>query len=124
MAQHDVSKLPKWARDRIENLERDLRVSEERCRRLFDREPEPVSGRVVVESFYGHNPGSNGEHDQPLPDHSTIRFHVGDMQRWNNYIDVRMERTEDGLAVQVRGHDRIAITPHSSNVAIVKLDKP
>ncbi len=92
-------RLPKWARDHIDRLERDLdRYKAERVR------IDTGDTEVFVQ-------GPGVEPDLPLPPHSTVRFVLGETR-----FDVSAEgATLQVYAVGQSGVDTIAVFPRAAN---------
>lgn len=110
----DISKLPVWARKRIELLEMQLKETNDKLS-IFEQKkktrvsfPHPMSLRTSLDKFY-------------LDDRETFRFHFGD-EHWN-YVDVVLKKNE----VQVMGGHSIIVQPWAANVVKVKMtpeDRP
>ncbi len=97
----DISKLPKWAQQRIATLEREAAYWQARA----------------LDGPEGSNTAVNeGMKLKPLEHGAEIRFQLG--EHWVEHIDVRIDK--DGL-LQLMGGDGIAIYPSSSNVAFVRI---
>jgi len=98
---YDVTKLPKWAQNRIANLERDLAY--EKGQNLLQVQGDT---EVFIADFEG---------DIPLPPQSRIKFVYGD--RPDDRIEVHV--VKDGYradGVEVYGPAPFLIEPTSSNI--------
>ena len=102
----DVKKLPKWAQDKIEQLEMRLKESLEREDILAQRK----KTRVSIPHFRVQ--GSD-QKEIFLDDKDTFRFRFGE-EHWN-YIDVHLEKKQ----IQLMGGHGISIVPWATNVAKV-----
>lgn len=92
----DLTKLPKWARFRIEKLEADVKHYYQKLAEL--------SGDAETNTFIGYM------NRQPLPKDETIFFYVGDI-----YLAVRVK--EDYISLN--SSENINIIPIASNAACV-----
>jgi len=92
---NDVSKLPKWAQDRIRLLERKA----ERLEHKIDQ----LEGTEETNITY-----LDGLGERPLPANKTIRFQTN-----AGHIDVRLEREGEGLYVNAQ--HPMAIHPQAAN---------
>ncbi len=102
---HDLSKLPKWAQDRITIAERDRDYYREQTQRMDAGESDTfIPGFKYL-----------GTRDTFLPDGCTVRFHTAE-----GYVEVGRERNQDG--VNVRASRSLAIYPVVSNVIRVTND--
>lgn len=95
----DVSKLPKWARFRLEKLEADVKVYHQKLAEL--------GGDAETNTFMGYM------NRQPLPKGETIFFYVGDthlaVRATENYIDLN-------------SYENIIIMPRASNAAQISFE--
>lgn len=98
--QQDISKLPKWAQQRITILERDLRYAHDQMKRVRSNEPT----RIVVSPY---SPANN----LFLPDNSTVRFMLECGVHERNYIDVTLE----GTTIMARTDRWMRMAPYSGN---------
>lgn len=102
----DVKKLPKWAQDKIEQLEMRLKESIER----EDIQAQKKKTRVSIPHF--RMQGSEAK-EFFLDDKDTFRFRFGP-EHWN-YIDVSLQKDR----IQLMGGHGISIVPWATNVAKV-----
>jgi hypothetical protein len=102
---NDITKLPKWARERITFAERLVKELNDALKLANGRHG--VS-RARIVSY-----GDAG--DFFMPDNATFRMQLGD--RWEEFIEVRME---DG-GVSVSGGCQLAIEPRVTNVITVRV---
>jgi hypothetical protein len=100
----NLAKLPKWARDRIVSLERQV---ETLSGALADRNGEAVGGRVQI------NPYSPTK--LLFSDDSLVRFSLG-ASDWRDYFEVRL----DGVGVRVRSGGPMLILPQVTNSILLK----
>jgi len=100
----DLSKLPKWARDRIERLERDL----EGKRQELIRMGQPGQSFITMLLMPGEGPNELG-----LPDR-TIRFRVAPGSR--DYVEVAISRDKIHPRIMVRAQSQLVLKPEASNV--------
>lgn len=96
----DVSKLPKWARFKLEKLEADVKFYHQRLAEL--------GGDAETNTFMGY------ENRQPLPKNETIFFYVGD-----SYVSVRV----NGSYIELRGAENITISPRASNSVEIRFER-
>lgn len=109
----DLSKLPKWARERIESAERQVRELTEDLTARINNVPtriailERINSTVsTVENF--------------LDDHSRIRFHFSD----RDHLDVMLLERHERLVLEVStGFGTVIVAPSSSNVVHVMPDR-
>lgn len=94
----NISKLPRWAQERIETLERNLKSAQQDRDEMRDGFP----GSPVRVCHYGLGV------DQTLPPMASIRFHVGPNDEW---IECRHERDY----VYVSAGAGIRVQPLASN---------
>lgn len=97
MATGDVTKLPKWAQQRIEVLERDL----ERAHKQLAEGP--ADSRIFADPYI---------HNRPLGEDEIIRFHL----REGFHIDARLR----GERLEIHGVEQFVVAPRSSNVIEVR----
>jgi hypothetical protein len=102
----DITKLPKWARRRIEYAERELAHLQAEMRGQF-----PGTDTFRSPYMFKNDLDSDGI---PLPKGETVRFKFG--ESWDSYIDC-MIRDDDptGPTLEVRGGYGLAVEPRSSN---------
>lgn len=98
---NDVSKLPKWAQERIQWLERE----NVRLARKLDQ----LEGTEETNITY-----LDGLGERPLPANKTIRFQTDD-----GHIDVRLERPERGErgGICINAEHPMSIRPEAANAA-------
>jgi len=101
----NVTKLPKWAQDRIAILERDLAAAQREMRSIYAKEDTGV--RILYFP----------QHDQtmPLPERAQVEFGPKD---FGTALTVTLRK--DG-GVDVHGEGRIAITPWAANSVTIKV---
>jgi hypothetical protein len=104
--ERDLTKLPKWARQEIERLQRDLEYAHERL------EAGPDDSRVFAEPY--------SDHPRPLGHDAHIAFVpegggsiIGD--------GFKVSIVADGI--EVYGGDSLSIYPRSSNVVLIKRER-
>lgn len=114
---HDLSKLPKWAQDKINILESTLRSVKEE----MEQSTKPESTRLVVWGMTIDGGLPDGE--RGLPEYATVRFYLGD-ERDSAYIDFKLIDDESSRRrakrhVRVVGHafvsGRLQVLPSSGN---------
>lgn len=89
-------RLPKWAQQEIERLERDLAYAKER---LAEGDSE---SRVFADPY--------ADPPRPLGYDTAVEFRFGD--HWSDKIHIRI----DGDGLKVMGGSRLSITPEAANV--------
>ena len=102
----DVTKLPKWAQDKIAQLEMRLKES-------IDRENIQAQKKKTRVSIPHFRMEGNEAVEFFLDDRDTFRFRFGP-EHWN-YIDVHLEKKQ----IQLMGGHGISIMPWATNVAKV-----
>lgn len=101
-----LGRLPKWAQDRIRNLERDLAHLQEELRKSESQEP--------TRTGLGYDTRSAGEPGRWLPDQH-VTFYLPDQQRpRDTWIQVMFEPARKSL--RVMGSDGLIVKPGASNV--------
>jgi hypothetical protein len=96
---HDVSKLPKWARDYIGTLERGFADAHKKLAQYEGRE----KSNTGIEDY--PNPS-------PLPNNAEIRFDLTD----RFYITARVGKDHYGNpALVIYGRDGLVVHPSASN---------
>lgn len=103
--ERDLSRLPKWAQDEIDNLKRDVHQRQLRIDELL-KTLESAAG-ADTDTFlvdYMNNP-----HYRPLPPGSSARFKTG--EHTSDFVEARIK---DGI-VEIYGGDALQIELHSSN---------
>lgn len=101
----DVTKLPMWARKRIERLTAE--VESWKSRALSAASPDQTNVTI-----------SDGIEERGLPRDSHIRFRIGRTQ-----MEVALRESHDGLGLEVRSLDgTLAVLPLVSNVISVKVN--
>jgi hypothetical protein len=103
MADHDLTKLPKWAQTEIETLR--MRVAERDARLAVG----PEDSTVFMDPY--------ADVPKPLGDDPTIEFAVGDLYGMRQYIHVSRVRGTEGL--RIYASEALAIRPSASNVVEV-----
>jgi hypothetical protein len=99
-ADPDITKLPKWAQERISNLERDLAYE----RKRFNPEHDPATSLVLADPYA----------DPPLAlrDDTMIEFYPHGRDQRDEYVQVRIEGRPDfgtgALIVRTGGNMRLA----------------
>lgn len=93
----DVTKLPKWAQQRIQTLERNLEHYKKRL------EAGPANSRVFADPY--------SDARRPLGWDTVIQFDLGEEGEWGKKIEVRI----DGKGVKVMGGSRLAVFPSAAN---------
>jgi hypothetical protein len=104
----DVSKLPVWARKKIELLERDLREAEAELERIHANEP-----TLIVVDPHAAMIG-RGRTPAYVPNHHVVRFFP--TSETGFYVDVRLGRRNDDIAVEIHSAGPVAIELNSSNL--------
>jgi hypothetical protein len=104
---NDVTKLPKWVQDKIQVLEMRLQEMTKRARAYEEGRPTRVS--------IHHLQLSSDEKPLYLPDDRQIRFRVGD-EDWC-YVDVRLRKYPEGVAIELMSGGDIHIAPEVRNVS-------
>jgi hypothetical protein len=104
MKQHDVKKLPLWARDMIERLEADVRYHENQLLGM--------SSKKETNTYFEVGDPRNHERVY-LPDGGNILF----LDREGRTIDVRVSRRG---GVSVSSLEGIRVYPEASNVVRVE----
>lgn len=110
------AKLPKWARDEMDRLERELTEA----RRVAAQ----ARGEKVTRVQVCPRTHSNEDRaDYYAPDHADVRFMLGD--DWQDHIDVQIDdHPRYGPSILVRGgHTGINVRPASGNVVFITLEK-
>lgn len=97
-------RLPKWARDRITKLERDLEHAKGRI-------ADGPEGNTVAEPY--------ADPPRPLGQDTTIEFSLGP-EHWNK-VSCRVDRYSDGDFLYVMGGHMLTIEPQSGNTFKVKV---
>lgn len=110
----DITRLPKWAQDRINNAEAHVTQLK---RRLAE----------VSNQHEGSNVAIDGHHVYPdvyLPNNSGVLFFLGaDRDRWKNTVEIQVKDKNGVTSLEVRGADKgIRIIPSSYNSVRVTLD--
>lgn len=112
-----ISKLPKWARDEIEGLQREvlqLRDSARLLRNMINREGSGNTRLLAIDDRLG-----------PLsldPSRTSIRFRTGP-DPVDDFISIRLlPPGAGGIGLQVMGGRGIQVRPWASNVAHVQLE--
>lgn len=101
-ADHDITKLPKWAQSEISRLERNLAHAEAKL----------AEGPEDSDTFA--DPYANAP--RPLGKGTRIEF-VADAERRDRF---HAHLTEDGI-LEVSGGSSLQIQPHAANVVRIKL---
>jgi hypothetical protein len=106
-ATQDLSKLPRWARERIQFLER-------RVQEAADREAMgPEDSNTFLNPHLDHD---SVRRPTPLGRDAHVRWHLeGDEERF--YLEARLD---DGVLLVMSSH-LLAVRPKSSNVINVEL---
>ena len=119
MPKHDVSKLPKWAQDKIRNQQDTIDVKQALIKSLRGRrEPTRVVASPITGRIY-------------LDEHDVVRFYVGPTPKDggsryidgsrddSRYFDVRIaDKFFDGKhqpAIKIRGGRGLLVVPEVSN---------
>lgn len=97
----NLDKLPKWARDRISRLERQVETLQET---LAHRNGEASSGRIILNPY-------DDDARLVFPDHTNVRFAMSD-KGWRDYFEVRLK----GDCIEVACGGPMIIKPHVTNV--------
>lgn len=107
--QDRVDRLPKWARDRIGQLEREVAYFQAKL----------SEGPEDSDTFLD----PHADAPRPLGCGGTVRFVLrADERGAREYVDVRLDRADSFLVV--RGSDGLAVFPAASNSLFVKLARP
>jgi hypothetical protein len=99
---HDITKLPRWAQDRISLLERDLADAREQL----------MAGEADSDTIA--NP--NSEAPRPLGRGASVQFGT---ERWQKFT-VRLR--ENGT-LDVMGDDMIWVHPQAGNVVVIRNER-
>lgn len=112
-----LARLPKWAQERIQLLERDLSREREKAQRHLSQEPTRIG--------LGYHTAQDkmGEPRVWLPDDEHVTFFLEDRQRpGDRSISFSFDRHSGG--VQVRSTDGpLQIEPQASNVAVLNVSE-
>jgi hypothetical protein len=100
MAEHDLSKLPKWAQQEISRL----RANEKHLRRRIEAGPEDSN---VFAEPYSDSP-------TPLGKDTTIEFRFGD--GWHQKFKVDLV----GEYLEIYGGNTLQVEPQASNVVRIR----
>lgn len=103
----DISKLPRWAQQHIEILERDLAYWRGKA------EAGPEESNTFVDGYT--NSGRNG--GTPLGMNTAVRFEVSE----RDYFLVEMDGTALRVHGTARGNSALAVLPRSNNVIEIEL---
>lgn len=111
-----LAKLPKWAQDRIRNLERDRHSLREELRAALSEE------ETRVGYGYDTSPGSVGQPKAWLPDGEHVTFYLPDRNRERDtFVQFSFDRQRGGI--RVMGSDGpLAVRPEASNVINVNVE--
>ena len=109
---HDITKLPKWAQQRIQNLERDCDSLRDALLVSESQEQTRVGLGISVE------PGRIGEPERWLPN-TSVCFYLDDERReLDSWVSARIS----GDAVSIlASHGGIYVEPRASNSISIKL---
>lgn len=105
MTDERIAKLPKWAQDKIAQLESDkteLQIANDRLRNLSGGEE---FTRIIVDPWH---------HKMPLEDADTVRFFTGDEKVDYRYLDISLDRRSKN--VKIMANSAIIAMPGASNV--------
>lgn len=110
-ATQDVSKLPKWAQDRISNLERNLQHAEQQL----------AIGPEDSDTFanpYGDMIG--GSAIRPLGRGELVRFVIDEDAR--RFFEARIVRENGDIHLDIRteGNTRLLVEPRASNLIHIR----
>lgn len=106
-----VYRLPRWAQEYVDHLERRAVAAERELTIIKQAHPDSNVFRVW---------GLRSD-DQPLDKNAEIRFQI-DEHDWHDSISVRHVRQEPGT-LQIMGDRTIAIEPRSGNLIYVRLER-
>jgi hypothetical protein len=118
---NDITRLPKWAQDRIGDIERQVAALEAG---IAERDAPLAATNTVVRGFKSTS-------NRPLPDGSTVGF--GDFTSDPGalpWFQVRLtdRRGNGGVAqpgdLEIRGLDSPLVVPQVTNVVCVRLARP
>jgi hypothetical protein len=102
--QHDRSKLPKWAQQDLERLERDLAHAQNKLT------AGPEDSNTFADPY--------ADAPRPLGKGAIIEFSLGERSR----IRTRIEHDHKGNAyVEVNGDDLLTVEPRSGNAIRIRL---
>ena len=104
MTDERIAKLPKWAQDKIAQLEADketLQISNDRLRNISGGEE---FCRVIVDPWHNRI---------PLEEADTVRFFTGDEKVDYRYLDISLDRRSKN--VKIMGNGGILVMPRSGN---------
>ncbi len=104
---NDITKLPKWAQDKIETMELRIKEAEKRARAFEEKTKTRVFFKYLLSTTK----------DQPayIPDDRQIRFILGP-EDWQ-YVDVMIRKTHEGEYVELMAGADIHIAPEVRNVS-------
>jgi hypothetical protein len=109
-----IAKLPKWAQEHITSLT----TSKERADLALQRRLDELSGEeksnVILLS-------TNREKDIPLPNHSIIRFVIGDDKGNKSNVDCHVNKKE--LRVYITTQGAMLIKPQANNSAYITTEE-
>lgn len=113
-ANQDLSRVPKWAQDKINGLEK--RVTELKNHVAELSSPHPGTN-VAIDQHHIYP-------DVELPEFSQVLFYLGDERdRWHDAIEVRISRNHPGQ-LEIRGPgEGLRIIPSTYNGVRMELDK-
>ena len=104
----DKTKLPKWAQDKINQLEKSLGIAQRDLRNAYSKE----KTNILVDPWSADVSSGGNKPKAYIPERATIRF-MFDKKR---YIDVLFR---DGK-LDIRGEAILMVTPWAANV--IKVD--
>ena len=110
----EKAKLPKWARQYIENLHRDL----ETALGVAEKARRPGPTKVGVGHRYGHRAGDPATADYWADDDARVRFLVGP-DELHDYVEVL--RVPGGIQVHAGG--ALFVKPQVTNVLEVLVER-
>lgn len=110
-ADERVAKLPRWAQQHIEILERDLAEAEKRIE-AAQRGPEDTDTIARI----------HADHPLHLPAGTTVRFQLG--AGYGEYIDCRIEERRGGQkCLEIHGGEMLLLRPMSGNLANATVER-
>jgi hypothetical protein len=111
----DVTRLPKWAQDRIKGLERETENLRAHIEELSTNEVPGTNTAIDQHHVYP---------DVDLPEFSSLLFYLGSgRDRWHDAVEVRILRSHPDR-LEIRGTDSgLRIIPSSYNGVRIELDR-
>lgn len=110
MADGDVTKLPKWAQDRIHYLERELAAARAENKARFENQPTRIA-------WIDYSNIQSGDCERYLPEHGPFRFYFGAPGSHHDIdsVDVHLLKRNGHLVLEVSARG-LTIHPQASNM--------